>query len=75
MIFWHLEIIDQFTTSSFINMHSLQKVKHREENANFRKPIRIEENEIRCRGRWKYANMLGNYQSRFVKKYAKRAVL
>ena len=59
-----------------VTIHSLPKVKHGEENANFRKSIRIEEDAIRCRGRWKYANMLGNSQSRFhVKKYAKRAVL
>ncbi|GFX25467.1 uncharacterized protein TNCV_1998681 [Trichonephila clavipes] len=31
----------------------LPKVKHVEENANFWKPIRIEEDAIRCRGRWK----------------------
>ncbi|GFT37372.1 uncharacterized protein TNCV_4285201 [Trichonephila clavipes] len=55
---------------------SLPKVKHGEENANFRKPIRTEEDAIRCRDRWTYANMLGNSQSCFhVKKYAKRAVL
>ena len=41
-------------------IHSLAKVKHGEENANFWKPIRIEEDEICCRGRWKYANMLSN---------------
>ncbi|GFV05569.1 transposable element Tcb1 transposase [Trichonephila clavipes] len=34
-------------------LHSLPKVKHGEENANFQKPIRIEEDAIRCRGRWK----------------------
>ncbi|GFS54168.1 transposable element Tcb1 transposase [Trichonephila clavipes] len=37
------------------NIHSLPKVKHGEENANFRKPIRIEEDAIRCRGRWNQA--------------------
>ena len=49
------------STISGINIyiHSLPKVKHGEENANFRKAIRIEEDAIRCRGRWKYANMLG----------------
>ncbi|GFV88419.1 HTH_Tnp_Tc3_2 domain-containing protein [Trichonephila clavipes] len=31
----------------------IPKVKPGEENANFRKPIRIEEDAIRCRGRWK----------------------
>ncbi|GFX14131.1 transposable element Tcb1 transposase [Trichonephila clavipes] len=36
------------------NIRSLPKVKHGEENANFRKPIRIEEDAIRCRGRWKH---------------------
>ena len=57
-------------------MHSLSKVKHAEENADFQKQIKIEEDAIRCRGRWKYANMLGNSQSRFhVKKYEKRTVL
>ena len=50
------------------------KVKHREENANFRKPVRIEEDAIRCRVRWKYTKMLVNSQSHFhVKKYAKKA--
>ena len=48
-----------------ILIHSLPKVKHGEENANFRKPIRIEKDEIRFRSRWKYANMLGNTQLRF----------
>ncbi|GFX44156.1 uncharacterized protein TNCV_4119521 [Trichonephila clavipes] len=53
-------------------IHSLPKVKHRQENANFQKPIRIEDDAIRCRGRWKYANMLGNSQSCIhVKKYEK----
>ena len=57
-------------------VHSLPKVKHAEKNANFRKPIRIEEDAIRGRSRWKYAYMFGNSQSCFhVKKYAKRAVL
>ena len=57
-------------------VHSLPKVKHGEENANFRKPIRIEEDAICCRDRWKSANMLGNSQLRFhVKKYAEMAVL
>ena len=56
-------------------MHSLPKVKHREENTNFWKPI-IEKDTIHCRGRQKYANILGNSQFRFhVKKYAKMAVL
>ena len=55
---------------------SLPKAKHGEENANFLKPIRIEENAIRCRGRWKYANVLGNCQLHFhVKKYGKRGIL
>ncbi|GFW16642.1 retrovirus-related Pol polyprotein from transposon opus [Trichonephila clavipes] len=36
---------------SVVHIHSLPKVKHGEENANFRKPIRIEEDAIRCRGR------------------------
>ena len=57
---------------SKVIIHSLPKVKHGQENANFRKPVRIEEDAIRCRRRWKNANMLGNSQSRFhVKKYAK----
>ncbi|GFW61122.1 uncharacterized protein TNCV_4873321 [Trichonephila clavipes] len=57
-------------------IHPLPKVNHGEENVNFRKPIRIEEDAIRCRGRWNYANVLGNSQSCFqIKKYAKRAVL
>ncbi|GFX89301.1 HTH_Tnp_Tc3_2 domain-containing protein [Trichonephila clavipes] len=34
-------------------IHSLLKVKHGEENANFRKPIRIEDDAIRYRGIWK----------------------
>ncbi|GFT05607.1 transposable element Tc1 transposase [Trichonephila clavipes] len=45
-------------------IHSLPKVKHGEENANFRKPIKIEEDAIRCRGRWKYANMLAKRNRR-----------
>ncbi|GFX46582.1 uncharacterized protein TNCV_4550211 [Trichonephila clavipes] len=40
------------------NIQSLPKLKHGEENANFRKPIRIEEDAIRCKGRWKYSNTL-----------------
>ena len=60
---------------SLKNLHSLRKVKHGEENASFRKPIRIEQNAIRCSEKWKYANILGNSQSRFhVKKYAKKLV-
>ena len=62
------------TYTNFI--HSLPKVKYGEENANFWEPVRIEEDAIHCRGRWKYANLLGNSQSRFqVKEFAKRAVL
>ena len=58
------------------NLHSLPKDKHGEENDNFRKPNRIEEDAICSKGRWKYANMLDNSQSRFyVKKYLKRAAL
>ena len=48
------------------DIHSLPKVKHGEEDATFRKPVRIEEYAIRCRGRWKYANMLSNSQSPFM---------
>ncbi|GFU13105.1 putative transposable element [Trichonephila clavipes] len=33
-------------------VNSLPKVKHGKEQANFRKPIRIEENAIHCRSRW-----------------------
>ena len=40
-------------------LHSLPKVKHGEENADFRKQIKIEEHAIRCRGGWKYEDMLG----------------
>ena len=65
-----------FLTSLHMLVHSLPKAKHDEENANFQKPIRIEENAIHCRSRCNYANMLGNSQSNFhVKKYVKRAVL
>ena len=57
-------------------IHLLPRVKQEEENSNFRKPIRVEEDAIHCKGRRKYADMLGNSQSRFhVKKYAKRVVL
>ena len=71
----------KFLTNIYIYihiLHSLPKVKHREENANanFQKPIKIEEDAIHCRGRWNDANMLGNSQLCFhVKKYGKRAVL
>ena len=59
-----------------VKIHSLTKVKHREENANFQKLVRIEEDAIHCRGRWKYANKLGKSQSCFhVKKYPKKAIL
>ncbi|GFU08939.1 transposable element Tc1 transposase [Trichonephila clavipes] len=37
---------------NMVKIHSLPKVKHGEENANFRKLIRIEEDAIRRRGRW-----------------------
>ena len=69
-------LMNHTATLRDLNLHSLPKVKDGEENANFWKKIRIEEDDIRCRGRWKYANMLGNSQQRlYVKKYAKRAVL
>ena len=47
-------------------MRSLPKFKHGEVNANFRKPIIIEEDAIRCRGRWKNVNMLGNSHCAFL---------
>ena len=54
-------------------MHSVPKVQHGEKNVDFRKPINIEDDAIRCKGRGKYANMLGNSELRFeVNKYDKR---
>ncbi|GFY16686.1 transposable element Tcb1 transposase [Trichonephila clavipes] len=50
----------EFGTFFSYKRHS--KVKHGEKNAKFRKPIRIEKDGIRCRGRWNQAESQSDLQ-------------
>ena len=52
---WYFERTNNYNINTSIYIHSLPKIKHGEENGNFRKPIRIQEDAVHCRGRWKYS--------------------
>ena len=48
---YYEDLTNKLCTTKEFYMHSISKVKHGEENANFRKAVRIEEDVIHCRGR------------------------